>query len=226
MSTAQLRLKYPTGWFAAGREVESALALLSDTTFKLFVWLCLHADRGHGALKASPADIARSLNKGETEICAGLNELVGKGVCRPIQDDIVEVADRFWPYERRSHVRPADDQLRYLDHIKRVFLDRRCVRSVFTAADENLAVEMHRNGVPLQTVERAIFLGSIRKYVSLVNNGTGTPITTLRYFTGLVEEVEQARVSVDYWRYVEYKVHTIEKRWPIHSPSVAEKETK
>jgi hypothetical protein len=227
MSTAQLRLKHPAGWFAAGREIEFALGLLSDTTFKLFVWLCLHADRGHGALKASPADIARSLNKDETEIRAGLNELVGKGVCRPIQDDIVEVADRFWPYERRSHVRPADDLLlRYHHHIKKLFLERRCVRSAFTAADESLAAELYRNGVPLQTVERAIFLGSIRKYVSLVNNGAGTPITTLRYFIGLVGEVEQTQASADYWRYIEYKVHTIENLWPIHGSLVVEKDTK
>ena len=42
----RFQLKQPTGWFAAGREVRCALELLSDATFKLFVWLCLHAERG------------------------------------------------------------------------------------------------------------------------------------------------------------------------------------
>ena len=44
----RFQLKQPTGWFAAGREVRCALELLSDATFKLFVWLCLHAERGRG----------------------------------------------------------------------------------------------------------------------------------------------------------------------------------
>jgi len=47
MSTgSRLQLKQPTGWFAAGREVACALQLLSDAAFKLFVWLCLQAERG------------------------------------------------------------------------------------------------------------------------------------------------------------------------------------
>jgi hypothetical protein len=31
-------------------EVADALALLSDTAFRLYVWLCLHADRSRGVL--------------------------------------------------------------------------------------------------------------------------------------------------------------------------------
>ena len=45
MSTARLILKQPTGWFAAGREVAQALAVLSDGAFKLYIHLCLQADR-------------------------------------------------------------------------------------------------------------------------------------------------------------------------------------
>jgi hypothetical protein len=33
----RLRLKSPTGWFAAGQEMAAALALLSDAAFKLYV---------------------------------------------------------------------------------------------------------------------------------------------------------------------------------------------
>ena len=43
-------LKRPTGWFAAGREVACALQLLSDGTFKLFVWLCLNAERSQAVV--------------------------------------------------------------------------------------------------------------------------------------------------------------------------------
>ena len=58
-------LKQPTGWFAAGREIQQALTLLSDVTFKLFVWLSLHAERGRGSLSASPKELASALHKTE-----------------------------------------------------------------------------------------------------------------------------------------------------------------
>ena len=179
-------------------------------------------------MKAHPADIARSLNKGETEIRAGLNELSPEKVYAvPFRMTSSRLLTASWPYERWGHVRPADDLLlKYQHHIKKLFLERRCVRSAFTAADQSLAAELYRNGIALQTVERAIFLGSIRKYVSLVNNGTGTPITTLRYFIGLVEEVEANPGVSGLLAIHQYKVHTIEKRWPLHVSVVAEKETK
>lgn len=51
MSTSRLILKQPTGWFAAGREVAQALALLSDGAFKLYIHLCLEADRPYGPIR-------------------------------------------------------------------------------------------------------------------------------------------------------------------------------
>jgi hypothetical protein len=44
-------LKHSTGWFAAGREVAEASTLLSDAACKLFLGLCLHADRSRGAVR-------------------------------------------------------------------------------------------------------------------------------------------------------------------------------
>ena len=41
----RLRLKRSSGWFAAGQEVATALPMLSDAAFKLYVFLCLNVDR-------------------------------------------------------------------------------------------------------------------------------------------------------------------------------------
>ena len=41
----KLRLKKPNGWFPAGEGFLEAITILSDGAFKLFVFLCLHADR-------------------------------------------------------------------------------------------------------------------------------------------------------------------------------------
>ena len=212
MSTAaRFHLKRASGWFAAGAEVETALRLLSDAGFKLFVWLCLHADRGSGAIAATPPELARGLRRSEAEIQANLQELWRQGVCVGRQDGILEITDRFWPYQRRQEPFADDGQRAYISQVKSCFLQRICVRSVFTAADEKVAAQLHRNGVPIAEVERAILLGSLRKCVALINNGGGTPITTLHYFTALFAEVRQ-EVSDQYWHYVACKLRTLEQR--------------
>ena len=183
---------------------------MSDAAFKLFIWLCLHADRSRGSLSAVASELARILARTEAEICHALEELIHKGICQCTTSGMVEITDRFWPYER---IRSPDAALpQYIEQIRRVFLARHCVRSAFTAADEKLATELHRSGVPVTDVEHAILLGTLRKYATLLNNGRGTPITSLHYFKALFEEVRQP-ISPDYWTYIEHKVRSLEQRY-------------
>jgi hypothetical protein len=213
MTAAPLRLKQPTGWFAAGREVAQALRLLSDGAFKLFMWICLNADRGLGAIRIEPGEVARVLGKTEDEIQANLRDLFQAAVGQPTADGAIQIADRYWPYERAPTGRKAENLATYIDQLKRAFLERRCVRSVFTAADEKIAIDLFHAGVSITDVEHAILLGSLRKYVALTNNGRGTPITSLRYFAALYDEVKQD-ISPGYWVYVERRVRDAERQWP------------
>jgi hypothetical protein len=141
--------KRASGWFAAGHEVESGLRLLSDAAFKLYVWLCLHADRSLGSIIVTPAALARVLQKTEGEVTANLQELSRNGVCVRRQDTMIEITDRFWPYQRVADPGASDDRADYIGQVKRCFLERSCVRSVFTAADEKLAARLCRDRVPL-----------------------------------------------------------------------------
>jgi hypothetical protein len=214
MSAApSFRLKQSTGWFAAGREVELAVHLLSDAAFKLFLWLCLHADRGRGGIQISPAAVATALQKTESEMTATLEELRRKRVCTIGPAGQIEITDRFWPYERTRRVAPSEDLAAFLAEVKTCFLERCCVRSTFTPADEKLAIRFYQNGVSLADVQHAILLGSLRKYAALINNGRGTPITSLHYFTALIGEVKQ-EISPNYWTYVADKIRALEKHWP------------
>ncbi len=230
MSTAaRFHLKRASGWFAAGVEVDAALRLLSDATFKLFVWLCLHAERGCGSIVVTTLELARELRRSEAEVEANLQELCQTGICVHRQD-VVEITDRFWPYLRTQERAFTDDQRLYVSRVKRCFLERSCVRSVFTSADEKLAAQLHRDSIEIVEVERAILLGSVRKYIALLNNSGGTPITTLHYFTPLFAEVRQ-QVSEQYWQYVAQKVRTLEQRLghlptPPGTPAATETETK
>jgi len=211
MTTPRLQLKQPTGWFAAGTEVAQALSLLSDGAFKLFMWICLNADRGLGAIQIETDELARVLGKSEGEVRANLQDLFLTEIGQPTATGAIRIADRFWPYERMP-TGDHDEKLQtYISQLKRTFLDRRCVRSTFTAADEKIATELYRDGVSISDIEHAILLGALRKYVALINNGRGTPITSLRYFVALFDEVKD--ISPGYWEHVARRVRDAERQW-------------
>jgi len=206
----RFQLKQSTGWFAAGREIACALQLLSDATFKLFLWLCLHAERSQGTVSATTAELARALGKSQSDVMLALQELQQRGVCTLQAENIFHIEDRFWPYQRQSDSSPGHDLRSYVEQVKRLFLERRCVQSSFTAADEKLARSLYQRGVSLIDVQHAILLGALRKYAVIRQNGQGSPISSLHYFTQLFEEVQQA-VSTQYWSYIAHKVRTFEQ---------------
>jgi hypothetical protein len=208
-----MMLKHSSGWFAAGREVRLAATLLSDSAFKLFVWVCLHAERNSGRLPLVVANLARSLHKPEPEIDSCIQELVSAGVCRFLASGSIEIQDTFWPYRRDLREANSGDTEVYVAAIRRLFLRHRCVSSSFSPADEQLAAAWRHRGVPLDRTERAINLGVARKYAALFNNGKGSPITTLSYFENLLDEVDRANVSPDYWQHVRKRAEQFELRW-------------
>jgi hypothetical protein len=210
-TAARYHLKRASGWFAAGTEMDCALQLLSDAAFKLFVWLCLHADRSRGSICALPAELARALQKPEDEIRSILQELCRNEICT-LGGSSIEIRDRFWPYQRAASLAADSGLAEYIERVKQCFLKRCCVRSTFTAADEKLAAQLYRKGVSVVEVERAILLGCMRKYITLTNNGLGTPITSLHYFRDLIAEVRQ-EISPTYWDYVAHKIRTTEEQF-------------
>ena len=230
MRESRLELKRASGWFAAGAEMLQAATLLSDGAFKLFVWICLHAERNSGRLHCGLTDLARALRKTEDDIRVSLNELCQGGFCQ-FTTGLVEVQDRYWPYQHIACPAVSDHSETYIATVRRLFLSHACVQSTFSAADERLASEWRRRSISFECVERAIHLGIARKYMALINHGTGTLITTLHYFEHLIDEVEQADVSPEYWRHVAARCAQFERRWlalnsSAHSRSAPRQETK
>jgi hypothetical protein len=137
-AAARLQLKRPNGWFAAGQEVQQAATSLSDAAFKVFIWICLHAERASGRLLITVTALAQALRKSEAEIIGSLEELVRTSTCRWFEGGI-EMQDRFWPYEGAPSRQDSGDASAYVAAIKRIFLSLGCVQSAFTPADEELA---------------------------------------------------------------------------------------
>ena len=88
-----------------------------------------------------------------------------------------------------------------------------CVRSSFTPSDERLARDLDQRGVSLEQLQQAIWLGCARKYVAMLNGQSPMPITSLRYFLGLIEEVGQTPTPDSYWQHVRLKAEQLERRW-------------
>lgn len=212
MNVARLVLKQPTGWFAAGREVNEALALLSDAAFKLYLYLCLQADRHTARLSFNLAEAAKALGKDAAWIEDCLGELYRKKVCEGYGREI-EICDRFWPYQKQPDAAAATPEVDFLRQVRTAFLKPACVRSAFTAADEKLALNLYRREVSLEQVRRAIWLGCARKYMAMLNGQTRQPITSLAYFETLIEEVRQPQIPASYWEHVRRKAEEMEKRW-------------
>jgi hypothetical protein len=219
MNERGAKLKHPTGWFAAGREVGRALHVLSDGAFKLYVHLCLKADRGTGRVSAGHADLVKALGKSRRSVITYLEELRREGVCK-VQCAVnqhaggeIEICDSFWPYERALIQYRAQSREGYVGEIRMLLKRWRCVQISFSAADEKLAAALFVRSVALKQIERGIMLACARKYVALCNGGGEGMITSLGYFQNVIEEAATLHVSDDYWRHLQHRVKRLELEW-------------
>ena len=221
----RLRLKRPTGWFAAGQEMAVALALLPDAAFKLYVFLCLNVNRHSARMVWEPMELAKLLQRDRASVTDALEELCRREVCirHPDADGrialdrlSVEICDRFWTYEKPPVEEYGIDQNRYVQRVRQMLSGTACVRVNFSAADERLAAILYRRGVTLVHLQRAIWLGCARKYAALLNGSEHTPmlVTSLNYFSALVNEVAET-----YWKHMQHKVTQLERMWLDRTPA-------
>jgi hypothetical protein len=214
-----LRLKHPTGWFAAGREVSRALPLLSDGAFKLYIHLCLTAERSTGRVQADHADLAKALGKSRRSVVVYLEELRRGGVCktRPARNQhgqgLVEICEAFWPYERPAAQEKPQSLADYTAHIRRLLARRACVQVSFGPADEKLAAAFFERQLPIEVIEHGILMACTRKYMTLLTTPNSGLIVSLGYFKEAIEEAAASKVGNDYWRYLRHNIDGLEKEW-------------
>jgi hypothetical protein len=221
MSQSPLTLKHPAGFFAAGREMADALTLLSDGAFKTYVYVCLQADRRTAQFRFRMAELAKATGHSTRSLTTYLDELRLAEVAfvhrAANQHELgrIEICERFWPYMKTLAAESPEDaeQTLYVARVRSVFLEPACVRSVFSASDEKLAMQWYRAGVGLDQVQRAILMGCARKYVALFNNPGGSHITCLQYFDGIVQEVQGLEMPLDYWQYLAARMRKMDAQW-------------
>lgn len=214
-----MKLKHAHGWFAAGPEVARAMTVLSDGAFKLFVYLCLQANRETGCLALNERELSIALQKSRGSIVTYLGELETHGVCQiesarnQHRRGQIAICDAFWPYHKAMTGAPSAGLAGYIQQIRELLAARPCVEISFTPADEKLAAALWAEQIPVEQIARAIVLGCTRKHVSWCNGQVSGPITSLQYFRGPIEEVAHIQVGADYWRYLEFRLKPLEARW-------------
>ena len=214
----RLRLKQTTGWFAAGDAFRKALALLSDGAFRLFVYLCLGADRRTGRLLATHRELAVALGKSKRAIGTYVAELEAEGIClvqsgkNQFAGTIFEISDCFWPYHRIANTEPPEQET-YIDAVRDCFLGLGCGSGRFGAAEIATARNLQRRGIPLAVVEDAMFLGASRKYMSWFEGNAREPIQSLAYFKDVIAEVQDKPFPPGYSAYLRKKVREFAAAW-------------
>lgn len=219
MNQQRIALKNPTGWFAAGREVTRAMAILSDGAFKLYMYVCLTADRSSGRLKISHVDLATTLKKSQRAIVKDLEELREQQICSSEESlnqhvaGHIEVTDRFWPYVKCCDQDGGETSASYVEAVRQFLAARKCVSQVFNPADERLAAQLFREHVELKQIERALLLACARRYVALLNGTVVGTISGLNYFSLAIQEVQSMQTSEAYWQHLAQHVAKFERQW-------------
>jgi len=208
----RLRLKEPSGWFAAGNGFRTALALLSDGAFHLFAYLCLEANRQTGRIEATHKELAAAVNKSKRSIGNHIDELQINQFCNvfPAKNQyartVFEISDRYWPYHRNNPSQPSEEERNYLDAVRRCFLSLGCTSPRFGVADEQAARHMYHRCIPLGVIDAAMLLGVCRKYICWLNNGQSLkPIQGLCYFEPVIAEVQAQPLPPGYAAYLRHK---------------------
>ena len=224
----KLQLKKATGWFPAGYGFLKAMTILSDGPFKVFVYLCLKADRQTATCQSSYQRLAAGVGKSRHTVEAYVAELKAKGLCTVVTSRIpyvgstIRIADEYWPFVTVGNDPAPDGSESYVGSVRRLFMALGCTSGRFGQTEERLAEDFERKGIPIGVIEDAMMVGACRKYVSWLNNGPSAPIASLHYFDAIIEEVLERPFPAGYREYMQMQV---EKMARLHSGK-AEKEAR
>jgi hypothetical protein len=221
------KLKASSGWFAAGVSFKRALTMLSDGAFRLFAYVSLEADRTTGRYEATQTELARVLGKSRRIIGKYVAELERKGVCtihsgkNQYDRNTFEILEDYWPYYRDGY-QEESQKSEYVARVRKAFLSLDCTKGSFGPSDERLAEELEKRGIPIVTIEDAIVLAAVRKYISWLNNGPSEPIASLNYVKPVIAEIQQQPWPPDYRDHLREKLIQYVELWQRTGKSCSE----
>ena len=75
--------------------------------------------------------------------------------------------------------------------------------------DRLLAAQLHDRAVPLKTVENALVLAAARRLLRPADAPTLATVRSLAYFKAVIEEVQELKVSDDYFQHLRRRLERL-----------------
>lgn len=99
-----------------------------------------------------------------------------------------------------------DGQEQYIHQVLEAYRKTPGTTGTIRRPDRLLAAQLFQRGVTVSVIENAFVLAATRR---LVRRPDGQPLGTIRslaYFLPIIEEVQELRVSPDYFHYLRHKL--------------------
>ena len=109
----------------------------------------------------------------------------------------------------------------YVTAVVTLYMDMPDTPMRVSASDQWLARHFYQDGVPLETVETALLLGSLRRLIRPADSPRLPPIRSLAYFRPVIEELQQNPAPENYRDYLRLKLRTATQ----NQPAEAQKDT-
>ena len=103
-------------------------------------------------------------------------------------------------------LQPESNPALYVSAVLTLFADLPDTPLRASASDQWLARRFHDDGVPLQVVEAALLLGSLRRLIRPADAPQLSPIRSLAYFRPVIDELRTHPVPEGYLDYLRLKM--------------------
>ena len=96
----------------------------------------------------------------------------------------------------------------YIDKVLAAYRQTPATAGTIRRPDRLLAAQLHARGVPLRAVENALVLAAARRMIRPAEAPPLGTIRSLAYFSPVMEEVLELRISPDYFQYLRSKIRS------------------
>jgi hypothetical protein len=104
-----------------------------------------------------------------------------------------------------------DTSAPYITSVVTLYLEMPDTPLRVSVSDQSLARHFHQQGVPLETVETALLLGSLRRLIRPADAPRLAPIRSLAYFRPVIEELCENPAPENYREYLRLKLRQVAK---------------
>jgi hypothetical protein len=109
-----------------------------------------------------------------------------------------------------------DPAAAYVTAVVTLYMDMPDTPMRVSASDQWLARHFYQDGVPPETVETALLLGSLRRLIRPPDSPRLAPIRSLAYFRPVIEELQENPAPENYRDYLRQKLRQAIKMAPAN----------